>query len=154
MFNIVGGVFCLVFLVMSWFLSTKIEKPQENRQTVISRRQTVEIENQPLAISYQLSAKNESTEKTKEQTKEKRRILRKPSKQLREVDKKPSVTFGIPIEREKTWQLKERRVALGPQAIVKISIGEEPIPLRGGLGVSAPREMKKNEVFPPNILSK
>jgi hypothetical protein len=152
MFNLIGGVFCLVFLAMSWFLSTKAEKPQKDRLLTISSQYAKELS----VINYQQSVKNESIEhkEKKQLPKEKRRRLRKPSNQLSKIDKKSSLIFGIPVEREKTWQLKERKVVLGPQALVKINIGEEPIPLRGGLGISAPREIKKYEVAPPDCLLK
>ncbi|MFH0775802.1 MAG: hypothetical protein V2A53_10030 [bacterium] len=151
MFNLIGGVFCLVFLAMSWFLSTKIEKTATLRQNTGVRIQNTEFRSQNIEDKIQITEK-------KEPSKDKVPKPRKTAKPLKKIDKKPDSTFpiimGIPIEREKTWQLKERRVALGPQAIVKINIKEEPLPLRGGLGVSAPREIKRDEVFPPNILLK
>ena len=161
----------MVFLVMSWFLSTETEKITPLKQNTEDRRQwsvvigqKAEVGSQNTEDRIQKIVYSQQKIEEKQLPKGKTSKLRKTSKDSRKVDKKPDSTFlpvsqtvpirGIPTEREKTWQLKERRVALGPQAIVKISIEEEPLPLRGGLGVSAPKEVKRYEVSPPDVFLK
>lgn len=157
----------MVFLAMSWFLSTKIEETKESQvnshqslvigqQSIVGSPQSIgnkqQESHQSAVISRQTIVNRQ--QKTEYRIQKSGIRKRKPSERLQEIDVKPSLAFGIPVEREKTWQLKERKVALGPQAIVRINIKEEPLPLRGGLGVSAPKEIKKIEVFPPNCLLK
>ena len=156
----------MVFLAMSWFLSTKIEKTQKSQQLIVNSHQSLVSKQQTIVNRQQeteyrrqnTEVRSQKSEDRIQNTEGRRQKLgvrkRKPSKQLREIDAKPSLILGIPVEREKTWQLSERKAVLGPQALVKISLKEEPLPLRGGLGVSAPKEIKKIEVFPPNCLLK